>query len=117
MKNRNKFPGFHCCLKMMRHSNPVVNEEGFGLLAPHAAEYVSQLIGSFWDEDNAVIQGWLVELVAAAKLPAALPFLVERLGDPNGCVRGFAIEGLRALNTKEARTALWKAGLGAHLSD
>jgi HEAT repeat protein len=117
MTKNHRFPGFERCLKMMRHSNPAINEEGYGLLAPRATKFLSQLIASFWDEDNAAIRGWLVELVAAAQSPAALPFLVERLGDPNECVRDFAIYGLRQLNTKEARTALWQAGLSTRPHD
>jgi HEAT repeat protein len=111
MTKSNRFPGFERCLKMMRHSNPAVNEEGFGLLGPHAAEYLPQLIAAFWDEDNAGIRDWLVELIGEAKAPAAMPFLLECLHDDDESVRNFAMHGLRQLNTKEARTALWQAGL------
>ena len=89
----------------------MVNEEGFGWLVSHAAEYVPQLIAAFWDEDNGVSRGWLMELIGDAKSPAALPFLLERLNDEDESIRDWAVLGLRQLNTKESRTALWRAGL------
>jgi HEAT repeat protein len=105
-----RFPGFERCLKMMRHSGEV-SEEGFGLLLPHAAKYLPQLIAAFWDDDNAGIRDWLVELVGEAKSPAAMPFLIERLDDDDESVRDMAVSMLRKLNTKEARTVLWQKGL------
>ena len=111
MTKRPTFPGFSRCLKMMRHNNPGVNEDGFGWLASRAAEYLPQLIAAFWDEDNAGIRPWLMELIGLAKSPAALPFLLERLNDENESIRWWAVRGLRYLDTKEARTALWRADL------
>jgi HEAT repeat protein len=117
MTKRTRFPGFERCLKMMRHSNPAINEEGFGLLEPRAAEYLPQLIAAFWDEGNGVSRGWLMELIGTATSPAALPFLLERLHDDNESIRDWAGWGLRELNTKEARTALWRAGLASGKHD
>ena len=117
MTKRSGFPGFERCVKMMRHSNPAVNEEGFGWLEPRAAEYLSQLIAAFWNEDNAKIQYWLTELIGAAKSPDAMPFLLERLRDEDEAIRDGAVRGLRLLNTKEARTALWRAGLAGEAHD
>lgn len=111
MTKRPTFPEFHRCLKMMRSSNGSVSEEGFGWLEDCAAAYVPQLIAAFWDEDNAGIRSWLMELIGDAKSPAALPFLLERLNEENESIRHWAICGLRKLGTKESRTALWRAGL------
>jgi HEAT repeat protein len=102
---------------MMRNSNGSVSEDGFGALAERAAEYLPQLIAAFWDDDNAKIRGWLVELIGDAKSPAALPFLLERLNDENESLRDWAVWGLRQLDTKESRTALWQAGLAAKTHD
>lgn len=98
-------------MKMIRHNNPAVNEEGFDWLKSRAAEYLPQLISAFWDEDNAVNRGWLMELIGAAKSPDALPFLLERLNDENESIRNWAVWGLQDLDSKESRTVLWRAGL------
>jgi HEAT repeat protein len=111
MTKKLRFPGFEQCLKMMRSSNASVSEDGFWCLEEHAAEYAPQLIAAFWDEDNAGIRGWLIELIGDAKSPAALPFLLERLSDENESIRDWAVRGLRQQDTKESRNALWRAGL------
>ena len=112
-----RFPGFERCLKMMRSSNGSVREDGFGWLEDRAAEYLPQLIAAFWDEDNALIRPWLMELIGDAQSSAAMPFLVERLRDDDESIRDWAIRGLRQLDTKESRTALWRAGLAARTHD
>jgi HEAT repeat protein len=117
MTKKRRFPGFEQCLKMMRSSNGSVSEEGFGWLAERAAEYVPQFIAAFWDDDNAALRPWLMELIGDAKSPAALPFLLERLNDENESIRDWAVRGLRHLDTKEARTALWRAGVPATAQD
>jgi len=117
MTKRPRFPGFEQCLKMMRSSNGSVSEDGFGWLAERAAEYLPQLIAAFWDDDNAATRPWLMELIGDANSPAALPFLLERLSDDDGSIRDWAVRGLRQLDTKESRTALWRAGLAAKAQD
>jgi len=110
MKKGAGFPGFDKCLQIMRSSNGDTSESGFGWIDDRAAEFVPQLIAAFWDDDNARIQGWLIELIGDATSPAAMPFLLERLHDDDELIRDWAILGLRQLNTKEARTALWRSG-------
>ena len=102
---------------MMRSSNGGVSEDGFGWLAERAAELVPQLIAAFWNDDNAAIRLWLMELIGDATSPAALPFLLERLNDGNESVRDWAVRGLRQLDTKESRTALWRAGVSVTAQD
>jgi len=46
-----------------------------------------------------------------------LPFLLEHLNDENESIRDWAVRGLRDLDTKEARTALWRAGMSATAYD
>src|SRR5262249_38516543 len=87
MTKRRRFPGFERCLKMMRSSNGSVSEEGFGWLAERATDYLPQFIAAFWDDDNAAIRPWLMELIGDATSPAALPFLLERLGDEDESIR------------------------------
>jgi HEAT repeat protein len=96
----------------MRHSNPAINEEGYGLLLPYAADYVPQLIQAFKSDENAQIRGLLMELIGAAQAPAALPFLRACLHDESETVRNWAVDALRQMNTREARTALWQSEIG-----
>jgi hypothetical protein len=90
MAKRPKYPGLEQCLKMMHSSRGAVREDGFQWLYPRAAEYVSKLIAAFWDDENAALRGWLVELIGAAKSPAAMPFLLERVHDQDEPIRDWA---------------------------
>lgn len=109
MTKKVRFPGFERCLKMMRSSHGRMREEGFGWLADRAGTYLPQLIAAFWDDENAAIRGWLMELIGEAKSTAAMPFLIERLRDEDESIRSWAIWALKRLDTKDARTALWQA--------
>jgi HEAT repeat protein len=102
---------------MMRHSNGGVSQDGFGWLAERAAQYVPQLMAAFWNDDNAAIRPWLMELIGDAKSPTTLPFLLERLGDDDVSIRDWAVRALQHLDTKESRTALWRAGVSAMAQD
>ena len=91
-----------------------LGEEQYLSMARRAYDYLTQV---FWDEDNSKIQPWLMELIGAAISPAALPFLLERLRDDHELVRYWAVRGLQQLDTKEARTALWRAGVATRAQD
>ncbi|QDU12305.1 hypothetical protein CA11_00820 [Gimesia maris] len=103
------FQGFDKCMKMMRSHDPQTQESGFHWLAPHANEYISELIEEFEGEDDLGLQCWLIELIGAAKSPNAFSFLSTQLRSNNWQIRQWAISGLKELDTKEARTLLWKA--------
>lgn len=111
MAKRPEFPGLQQCLKMLRHSNPQINEDGYGWLRSRAVELLPQLIAAYEDEQCNDIRGWLIELIGEAKSPTALPFLLERMNDENESIREWALIGLRHLDTRESRTALWRLGL------
>jgi hypothetical protein len=83
MARRPDFPGFEACLKMRHSSNGQVSEDGFGWLHQRAVEYLPQLIAAFWDEDHSQIQYRLVELICESGSPDAMPFILERLHDPD----------------------------------
>lgn len=55
------------------------------------------------------IQAYIVEAIGAARIPAALPFLVEQLRSPSAYVRRWALWGIGHLDTRESRRALWEA--------
>ena len=103
------FPGFEICLEMMRKNDPQMQEDGFFLLGPHAAEFLDRLLAEFYRLENDSLQYWLIELIGKAKSPAAFPFLVEQLYSADESLRYWAIRGLKELDTKEARTILWQA--------
>jgi hypothetical protein len=109
MKN-SQFPGFDACMRMMRRSNPQIQEDGFHHLLPYASEYVQQLIAEFNGESDNGLRCWLLDLIGQSGSPEAFQILVENLRGDDERLRSLAVEGLRKLNTKEARKVLWEAG-------
>lgn len=94
----------------MRRHDPQAQEDGFALLASHAGEHVDDLIAEFGRErDDPGLRRWLLELVAAARSPTALPLLVEQLSSDDESLREWARTGLELLGTKQARHELWRA--------
>lgn len=84
-------------------------EDGFFALQPQAARYIDELLAEFQAERDPGIRFWLLELIAEARSPKALPTLVECLRGEEADLWVWAIEGLQKLNTREARKALWEA--------
>lgn len=95
----------------MRKHNPQLREDGFHLLRPYAHEYTQQLLDEFAREINPGLRCWLLELLSEARDPKTFPLFVEHLQSDEGSLRFWAIRGLKLLNTKEARRALWEAGV------
>lgn len=100
---------FRRALAMMRSRDPQRQEDGFGELVPHAAEHLNELIEAFTYEPEHGLRCWLLELIGEAQSPAALPVLAGQLHSADSSLRYWAVTGLTMLNTKEARTLLWKA--------
>src|SRR5258708_36673750 len=98
-------------MRLMRKHDAQLQEDGFHLLLPHAHEYVAQLIDEFSHETDPGLRCWLLELLAEAKDPNALPLFLEYLHSDETSLKTMAIRGLKQLNTKEARRALWEAGV------
>ncbi|GLV59841.1 hypothetical protein KDH_66650 [Dictyobacter sp. S3.2.2.5] len=106
---KKRVPKFQEGMRLMRHSDPQLQEDGFHLLLPYAHEYTQQLIDSFRQEADSGLRHWLLELLSAAKDPEALPIFLEYLHSDESGLKSEAIRGLKILNTKEARRALWEA--------
>lgn len=106
---KNKLPGFKKCMAMMRKRDPQAQEDGFHFLLPHAAEYVPELIKELEIEKDEGLRCWLLELIGSARSPLTFDVLVEQLRAEEPSLRGWALWGLKLLNTKEARTILWEA--------
>jgi hypothetical protein len=104
------FPGFERCMWMMRRHDGLTAEEGFHALAPHAAEFVPELIAEFRSEKDHGLRCWLLELIGLAPSEAAFDLLVEQLHSEDESFRFWAVHGLEALDTKASRRALWEAG-------
>ena len=106
---KDKFPGFKKCMEMMRSRNPGTSEDGFHWLLAEASDHVQELIEAFRTEEDVGIRCWLLELVDAAKSEAAFEFLADQLRGDDWQIRYRAMQGLKHLDTKEARTLLWDA--------
>jgi hypothetical protein len=78
-------------------------------LRPHAAEYLDELITEFRREHDLGLRCWLLELIGEARSSVALVLLVEQLHNDDEALRSCAARGLKLLDTKDARRALWQA--------
>lgn len=58
---------FDEAMRMMRRRDPQMQEDGFGMLKPHAAEHLDELIEAFHAEQDRGLRAWLFELVAEAR--------------------------------------------------
>jgi HEAT repeat protein len=97
-------------MRLMRSGEPQRREDGYHALLPHAAEHLGELISEFeLERDDHGLRCWLLELIGAARSPAALPVLAAQLGSGDEALRVRAAAALERLDTREARTLLWRA--------
>jgi hypothetical protein len=101
---------FARALLSMRSRDPRLREDGFDFLREHADSYVDELIAEFEREreDNG-LRGRLLELVAEARSPRALPLLASQLQSDDESLRFWAARGMEMLDTREAREELHRA--------
>jgi hypothetical protein len=114
MKADKRSRDFKQAMRMMRGQAGRVGigntaEDGFFSLQLRAGEYVRELVSEFLTEKNHGVRLYLIELISEARSPMALPVLVECLCGEEPDFWTWAMEGLRKLNTREARKALWEA--------
>lgn len=100
---------FEKAMTMMRKADPRSREDGFDFLREHADAYVAELAAEFEREPDQRLRCWLLELLAEARSPEALPVLAARLGDDDESLRLWAVRGLEMLDSREAREALHQA--------
>ncbi|QDU43505.1 hypothetical protein Mal52_19810 [Symmachiella dynata] len=108
---KNQFPGFKRCMAMMRSRDPHEQEDGFHWLLPRAGDHVDELIDTFILEDDHGLRCWLLELLGEAKSAKCFDLFAAHLSSSDQSLRSWAVRGLEMLNTKPARTLLWKAKL------
>ncbi|MFJ9778740.1 hypothetical protein ACIRSS_04100 [Amycolatopsis sp. NPDC101161] len=102
--------GFDAAMRSMRSRDRQRQEEGFAQLRAHAAEHIAGLIEQFENEgQDHGLRRWLLELIAGAESPAALPVLTAQLDSADESLRRSATAGLTRLTTPEARSTLWRA--------
>jgi HEAT repeat protein len=106
-----RFPGFKSCMNMLRNRKyAMVQEDAYVWLLPRVGEFVEPLLAELDAEDDPRMQGWMLELLSAARDVRALPVFVQYLFSPEERVRIWAAMGLRALGqTREGRKMLWGA--------
>lgn len=108
---KKRVPRFQECMRLMRMRDPQMQEDGFHILQSQAPLYTQQLMHEFAQETDPGLRCWLLELLAEARDLRALPLFLEYLHGDESCLKTMAIRGLRQLDTKEARRALWEAGI------
>lgn len=92
----------------MRRHDPQVQEGGFSILVPIALDVLPRLVEAYEGESDHGIRCWLLELIGLAKSEDALPILAREMRDDDESIRDWTRRGLNELNTKEARTILWR---------
>ena len=108
---KRKLPRFAACMAMMRKHDPAIQEDGFHTLLPHAVHFIEELLNELALEKHSHgLRCWLLELIGKARDPRALGVLVNYLRAGDESLRYWAVEGLRRLDTHEARKALYEAG-------
>jgi hypothetical protein len=104
---------FARALRSMRSDDPRQRENGFDFLREHADSYVEELIAAFDGEraDHG-LRCRLLELVAEARSPRALPLLAAQLQTDDESLRFWAVRGMEMLDTPAAREELHRARAG-----
>jgi hypothetical protein len=106
-----KFPGVRVCVELLKQRNihgtwiDIIEIE----LTTHAAEHLEEMMTIFHAETDEWVRTMLFWPITEARLPQAFSFLLESLYSDNPQFRQLAIRGLKLLDTREARTALWEA--------
>jgi HEAT repeat protein len=95
-------------MKMMRGRNPQVREDGFHALRGRP-EHLDALVRELGIETDHGLRCWLLELIGETRRPDAVPVLAEYLTSEDESFREWAVAGLQAIDTKEARRMLWEA--------
>ncbi|WP_405063424.1 hypothetical protein OG474_17770 [Kribbella sp. NBC_01505] len=59
---------FDRAMRLMRKHDPQLQEDGYHLLLPHAAEHLQELIAAYEAEtEDPGLRGWLLELIEIAR--------------------------------------------------
>ena len=111
-----KFPGVAKCIELLGHRNTkgslvdIICWE----LKENAAAHAAEIIAAFRSSTDDHLRVLLLSVLCEARLPEAFPVFVEHLRCGNEELKRWSIWGLRDLGTREARQALWDAGVTNH---
>jgi hypothetical protein len=105
---KHRKPTFAECMQMMRQRDPQVRENGFHALLGYQ-EHLDALVRELEIEADHGLRCWLLELIGETRCPDAVPVLAEYLTSEDESFRDWAVAGLQAIDTKEARRMLWEA--------
>jgi hypothetical protein len=113
-----RFPGVNECVRLLRSGNTkgAWTDIIIGELATHAGEALPELVAAFRSESNQWIRLMILMAIELARLPAAIPFLVEVEREQNSQFAPYVERGLAAIDTKESRAALWHIKNGSQRS-
>ncbi len=101
---------FERALELLRTRGPRYMTLGFDFLREHADAYVDGLVAAFErEQEDDELRRWLLELVAEARSPRALPVLARELDAEDESLRFWAVRGLEMLDIAEARQELARA--------
>ncbi len=113
MQQHRKFPGVARCVELLHRRNVQGSLVDIicGELQDHAAGHSAELVAACSAESDERVLRILFGVLCEAKLPEVLPLFIEHLRSDDESLRVWSERGLRALNTPDARKALWEAGL------
>ena len=95
-------------MRLMRRRDPPLADYGFQSLRDIAADHLDELLEAFINERDHGLRCWLLELIGYARADRALPMLAAQLRGDDDSLRDWAIRGLQALDSPEARRLLWQ---------
>ncbi len=106
-----RFPGVAECARLIRDGKAqggraeiIVYE-----LAENAANCLPDLIETFRTDPNETVRQFIMMALEIARLPESVPFLAEVLQQGDEHYAPYAFRTLKAIDTRESRTALWRA--------
>jgi hypothetical protein len=106
-----RFPGVAECVRLLRAGNvrgawvDIIAHE----LASHAGDCLPELVAVFRSDESEWVRLMVLMAIAGARLPPAVPFLADVARERHPRFAPYAEQGLSAIGTSEARTALWGA--------
>jgi hypothetical protein len=106
-----RFPGVDECARLIRAGKArgtwaeiIVHE-----LANNAKNCLPELIDTFRNDPREDVRLYVMMALDIAWIPESVPFLAEVLSGGDPLFTPYAERALQSINTREARTALWKA--------
>lgn len=106
-----RFPGVNECVRLLRSGKirGARVEIVLHVLTEHAQECLPELVAAFCSDESESVRLMVLTAVAEARLPSAIKFLAEVVRQRHPRFGPYAEQGLVAIGTREARTALWEA--------